>query len=147
MPNRATCSISAHDMGVPPFLLASSLILAQAQRLYRKLCPVCKQPVTIDKDTLAANFIDEHYFDGCQVYGPVGCPKCHDIGYKGRGALMEVLSITTEVREAIMRGDNSALIRDIGIKQGMITLKEGGLHRVRDGISSLQAILEVTGGE
>ena len=60
---------------------------------------------------------------------------------------MEVLSITTEIREAIMRGDNSALIRDIGIKQGMITLKEGGLHRVRDVISSLQAILEVTGGE
>ena len=135
------------DMGVPPFLLASSLILAQAQRLYRKLCPVCKQPVTIDKDTLSANFIREDYFDGCQVYGPVGCPKCHDIGYKGRGALMEVLAITPEVREAIMRGDNSALIRDIGIKQGMVTLKEGGLHRVRDGISSLQAILEVTGGE
>ena len=135
------------DMEVPPFLLASSLILAQAQRLYRKLCPVCKQPVTIDKDTLSANFIREDYFDGCQVYGPVGCPKCHDIGYKGRGALMEVLAITTEVREAIMHGENSAVIRDIGIKQGMVTLKEGGLHRVRDGISSLQAILEVTGGE
>jgi type II secretory ATPase GspE/PulE/Tfp pilus assembly ATPase PilB-like protein len=135
------------DMGVPPFLLASSLILAQAQRLYRKLCPLCKQQVQIEKETLAANFIREDYFDGCEVFGPVGCPKCNDIGYKGRGALMEVLSITTEVREAIMHGENSAVIRDIGIKQGMVTLKEGGLHRVRDGISSLQAVLEVTGGE
>lgn len=135
------------DMGVPPFLLASSLILAQAQRLFRKLCPMCKQHVTIEKDTLAANFIPENYFDGCDVFGPVGCPKCNDIGYKGRGALMEVLAITTEVREAIMHGENSAVIRDIGIRQGMITLKEGGLQRVKNGISSLQAILEVTGGE
>lgn len=135
------------DMGVPPFLLASSLILAQAQRLFRKLCPVCKQRVEVAKSTLAANFIDENYFDGCELYGPVGCPKCHDIGYKGRGALMEVLAVTPEVRAAIMHGDNSAVIRDIGIKQGMITLKEGGLHRVRDGVSSLQAILEVTGGD
>ena len=58
-----------------------------------------------------------------------------------------MLSITTEGRDAIMHGENSAVIRDIGIKQGMVTLKEGGLHRVRDGISSLQAVLEVTGGE
>ena len=135
------------DMGVPPFLLASSLILAQAQRLFRKLCPVCKQRMTIERDTLAANFIPEDYFDGCDVFGPVGCPKCNDIGYKGRGALMEVLSITTEIREAIMHGENSSVIRDIGIRQGMITLKEGGLQRVKNGISSLQAILEVTGGE
>ena len=81
------------------------------------------------------------------MYGPIGCPKCNDIGYKGRGALMEVLSITPEVRAAIMRGDTSAQIRDLGIQQGMITLKEGGLMRVREGISSLPAVLEVTGGE
>ena len=135
------------DMGVPPFLLASSLILAQAQRLYRKLCPVCKQKVQIEPGSLAANFIAEDYFNGYDVYGPVGCPKCNDIGYKGRGALMEVLSITPEVRAAIMHGDTSAQIRDLGIQQGMITLKEGGLMRVREGISSLPAVLEVTGGE
>lgn len=135
------------DMGVPPFLLASSLILAQAQRLYRKLCPICKQKVQIEPGTLAANFIQEDYFNGYEVYGPVGCPKCNDIGYKGRGALMEVLSITPEVRSAIMHGDTSAQIRDLGIQQGMITLKEGGLQRVREGVSSLPAVLEVTGGE
>ena len=135
------------DMGVPPFLLASSLILAQAQRLFRKLCPVCKQKIPVDKDVLAANFIPEDYFDGCEVYGPVGCPKCNDIGYKGRGALMEVLPISQAVRAAIMHGEDSSVIRDIGIKEGMISLKEGGLNRVKEGVSSLAAILEVTGGD
>lgn len=135
------------DMGVPPFLLASSLILAQAQRLYRKLCPVCKQRVEVDKDVLAANFIREDYFDGCELYGPVGCPKCNDIGYKGRGALMEVLPISQAVRAAIMHGEDSSVIREIGIKEGMVSLKEGGLDRVKEGVSSLSAILEVTGGD
>ena len=135
------------DMGVPPFLLASSVILAQAQRLFRKLCTFCRTPTTVEHDTLAANRIPADFFDGATVYEPKGCPKCNDIGYKGRGALMEVLTVSDQVREAIMHGENSARIRELAIADGMIPLKEVGLRKVRAGVTSLQAALEVTGSE
>ena len=135
------------DMSVPPFLLASSVILAQAQRLYRRLCPFCRVPATVDPDIFAANRIPADFFAGATVFAPKGCPKCNDIGYKGRGALMEVLTVTDKVREAIMRGDNSARIRDLAMTEGMIPLKEAGLRKVRAGVTSIQAALEVTGGD
>ena len=135
------------DMNVPPFLLASSVILAQAQRLYRRLCPFCRVPATVDPDIFAANRIPADFFAGATVFAPKGCPKCNDIGYKGRGALMEVLTVTDKVREAIMRGDNSARIRDLAMTEGMIPLKEAGLRKVRAGVTSIQAALEVTGGD
>ena len=135
------------DMGVPPFLLASSVILAQAQRLFRKLCPFCRAPTTIDPDIYAANHIPPDFFDGATVYAPTGCPKCNDIGYKGRGALMEVLTISDRIREAIMRGEDSGAIRVQAMADGMIPLKEVGLRKVRAGQTSIQAALEVTGGE
>ncbi len=135
------------DMGVPPFLLASSVILAQAQRLFRKLCPFCRVPTTIDPDIFTANHIPADFFDGATVYAAKGCPKCNDIGYKGRGALMEVLTVSDKVREAIMRGENSGVIREMAMADGMIALKEVGLRKVRAGATSIQAALEVTGGE
>ncbi len=135
------------DMGVPPFLLASSLILAQAQRLYRRLCTFCRQPATIAADIYRANRIPEDYFAGATVYEPQGCPKCNDIGFKGRGAFMEVLTISDEIREAIMSGAESSAIRELAMSQGMLPLKEVGLRKVREGITSIQAALEVTGGD
>ena len=69
------------DMEIPPFLLASSLILAQAQRLFRRLCPYCREVVKPDLALLEANKIDPRMFDGAEIFGPVGCPKCHNTGY------------------------------------------------------------------
>lgn len=135
------------DMEVPPFLLASSLILAQAQRLYRKLCPVCKKPVEVNLELLRANRVDPAPFEGLTIYGPGGCPKCHNSGYKGRGAFMEVLPISNPIREVIERGGDSEKLRELALKEGMVTLKEAGMRRVRDGITSLEAAFEVTGGE
>ncbi|MDD5704850.1 MAG: GspE/PulE family protein [Kiritimatiellae bacterium] len=135
------------DMGVPPFLLASSLILAQAQRLYRKLCPLCRVPAEVQPDVLQANRIPANFFDGATVYAAKGCPKCNDIGFKGRGALMEVLAINDKVRDAIMRGLNSNEVRAMAVADGMVPLKDVGLRKVRDGVTSLDAALEVTGGE
>jgi type II secretory ATPase GspE/PulE/Tfp pilus assembly ATPase PilB-like protein len=134
-------------MGVPPFLLASSLILAQAQRLFRRLCPVCRQPAAVPPEDLVANRIPADFFAGVTVYDARGCPKCNDTGFKGRGAMMEVLSVTNQVREAIMRGMNSAEIRSLAMSEGMVPLKEVGMRKVRDGVTSLAAALEVTGGD
>ena len=137
------------DMGIPPFLLASSLILAQAQRLYRRLCPYCKAPMegTFDAQMLEANEIDPHAFDGATIYDAVGCPKCNGSGYKGRGAIMEVLPVSDDVRAAIVKGLPSDAIRKIAVKEGMMTLKDVGLLKVRDGLTSLKAALAVTGSE
>ena len=134
------------DMGVEPFMLGSTLILAQAQRLYRKLCNACKRPTEIEPDILAANHIDPKEFEGITVYKPVGCPRCNK-GYKGRGAIMEVFSVNDEIRRGILKGMNTSELRDLGRRNGMVTLKDAGLARVKDGLTSLEAVLEVTGGE
>ncbi len=135
------------DMGVPPFLLASSLLLAQAQRLFRKLCPVCKSPSEPNAEVLRANHIDPELFQGATLFEPVGCPKCNGIGYKGRGAVMEVLTVTESIRAAIVVNAPSSTLRDLAVKEGMVTLKDAGLRKVINGITSLAAALEVTGGE
>ena len=135
------------DMGVPPFLLASSLILAQAQRLFRKLCPVCKKPCEVDPVVLAANHIDPTFFEGATLFDAVGCAKCNGIGYKGRGAMMEVLPITDTIRGAITKGSPSSVIRELAVKEGMVTLKDAGMLKVRNGVTSIHAALEVTGGD
>ncbi|MDA3923567.1 MAG: ATPase, T2SS/T4P/T4SS family [Kiritimatiellae bacterium] len=134
------------DMGVPPFLMASSLILAQAQRLYRKLCPICKKPSEPDPKVLIANHINPKIFEGKLIYSPAGCVKCNNIGYKGRGAIMEVLPISEKIREAVIRGMTTSEIHKIAIQEGMVSLKDAGLLKVADGITSIQAAIEVTGG-
>ena len=79
------------------------------------------------------------------IYGAGGCPRCSS-GYKGRGAVMEVLLVTDDIREALLRGANSMELSELGRKSGMSTLKEAGLTRVKEGVTSLQAALEITGG-
>ena len=143
------CGVVARlfDMGIQPFMLASSLILAQAQRLFRKLCPFCKQPVDVDLEMLELNSVDPKPFEGVTVYGPVGCPKCHGSGYKGRGAMMEVLPISPKIRALVEKGGDADLLRKLALEEGMVTLKEAGMIKVRQGITSLEAAFEVTGGE
>ena len=143
------CGVVARlfDMGIQPFMLASSLILAQAQRLYRKLCPFCKQPVAVDRALLAANKVDPAPFEGVEIFGPVGCPKCHGSGYKGRGAMMEVLPISPKIRGIIEKGGNAELLRAASLEEGMVTLKDAGMMKVRAGLTSLEAAFAVTGGE
>ncbi len=135
------------EMGIEPFLLANSVVLAQAQRLYRKLCPSCKKTETIDPEILEVNKIPSDFFEGHTVFTAKGCPKCNNLGYKGRGAIMEVLLVDEKIREAVLRGENSSQIRSLGEERGMITLKQGGLNLVREGITSIEAVLAVTGGE
>ena len=134
------------DMGTEPFLLASSVILTQAQRLYRKLCPACKKEVSPPANVLQDNSIDPAVFEGKKIFEPTGCPKCSNIGFKGRGSIMEVLPIDEHVRTAVIRQDVADDIRDAAEKRGMITLRKAGLLKVKEGDTSLETILKVTGG-
>jgi type II secretory ATPase GspE/PulE/Tfp pilus assembly ATPase PilB-like protein len=134
------------DMEIEPFMLGSCLVMAQAQRLYRKLCTGCKKPTDVSPEVLRTNHIDPAFFEGSTLYGAVGCPRCGG-GYKGRGAIMEVMLVNDEIRQGILKGLNTAELREAARKSGMITLKDAGLQRVKDGITSLEQALEVTGGE
>lgn len=144
------------DMGIPPFLMASSMILSQAQRLFRKLCTTCRAQVSLPLDVLKANRIDAEFFKDVTspggegfvpIYKAVGCPKCNGTGYKGRGAIMEVLPVTERIKELIMKGGASGEIREAAVEEGMMTLKQVGLKKVREGVTSLEAAMEITGGE
>ncbi len=143
------CGVVARlfDMGIQPFMLASSLILAQAQRLYRRLCPYCRKPVEVDRALLEANKVDPAPFEGVEIFGPVGCAKCHGTGYKGRGAMMEVLPISPKIRHIIEKGGNAEQLRAAALEEGMVTLKDAGMMKVRAGLTSLEAAFAVTGGE
>ena len=132
-------------MGVEPFLIASSLLLSQAQRIYRKLCPQCRRPVQVDPELLAANGLSEGVFEAGRLQGPVGCPRCSGIGYAGRRVLMELLPNNREIRERILRRASTEEIRDQARAAGMQTLREAGLRRVLEGDTSLEEVLRVTG--
>jgi type IV pilus assembly protein PilB len=119
--------------------------------------------VELPLDVLQANRIDPELFrqidaesgagerrgkDGfMRIYRAVGCPKCGGSGYKGRGAIMEVLPIDEAIKELIMKGGSSSEIREQARARGMVTLKETGLRKVKEGVTSLEAALEMTGSE
>ncbi|MEI6891701.1 MAG: ATPase, T2SS/T4P/T4SS family [Pontiella sp.] len=132
------------DMGVEPFMLSSSLLLTQAQRLYRKLCPVCKKETDFPKEILERSRIDPNLMDGVQFYEKNGCPKCNGIGYKGRGGVMEILLVDDVIRRTILNNNEADAIKRIAIENGMRTLREAGLDRVREGLTSIEEILRVT---
>lgn len=133
------------DMGIEAFLLASSVIMTQAQRLYRKLC-TCKIPRELPMDVLKLNHIDPEFFAGSQTYDVKGCAKCMQTGYKGRNALMEVLLVDPSVRELMLRDANAGALRDQAVQNGMIPLRQIGLLKCKEGVSTIEEVLRVTGG-
>ena len=134
------------DMGVEAFLLSSSVIMAQAQRLYKKLCTVCRKPTELSLDNLRLYNLDAKYFEGGTLFTPVGCPKCLNTGYRGRGALMEVLVVDDAIRQLILKNVNASALAEKAVQHGMMTLRMVGLEKVKQGISSMEEILSVTGG-
>lgn len=132
------------DMGIEPFMLASSVLLTQAQRLYRKLCPVCKREVDVPTEILKKNRIDPARLEGAKFYEKAGCPKCNGLGYKGRGALMEILLLNDVIRKTILQSPEADAIAKIAVGNGMRTLRDAGIDRLHDGMTSIEEILRVT---
>ncbi|HEY5653579.1 MAG TPA: GspE/PulE family protein, partial [Pontiella sp.] len=132
------------DMGIEPFMLASSVLLTQAQRLYRKLCPVCKKEMDVPHDTLKKSRIDPALLEGTQFYKAVGCPKCGGNGYKGRGAVMEILLVNDAIRSTILNSPEADAIAKMAIENGMRTLRNHGLEQVKAGLTTVEEIIRVT---
>jgi type IV pilus assembly protein PilB len=133
------------NMGVAPFNIASSVILITAQRLGRKLCPHCKKPEDIPPEALLRAGFREDELDGSwQAFGPVGCDHCKGTGYKGRVGVYEVMTISDEMRQLIMREGNALDIAAQAKKEGIRNLRESGLLKVKSGVTSLEEIEAIT---
>lgn len=132
------------DIGVPPYLIASSLTMVLSQRLGRRLCQSCKKVMTYDEsELLQAGFLEEE-LDELEIYGPVGCPDCNGLGYRGRVGFFELMEVTDEVAKAISAEVPEDQLRKIAIQEGMTPLREAALEKVREGITSLAEALRRT---
>jgi len=134
------------NMGIEPFMIASALILAQAQRLYRRLCPACKQESEITIEDLKRNHMRTEGldFETQKVYIPGQCNKCSQLGFKGRGGIMEIMEVGDVVRGMILKNANDAELRDAAVSQGMIILQRAGLNKVFEGLTSVDEVLRIT---
>jgi type IV pilus assembly protein PilB len=134
------------NMGVEPFLVAASTNVIVAQRLARRVCQQCKEPAPVPPQVLVnLGFSPEEAKTVVPVKGK-GCMACSETGYKGRVALYECLVIRENIKEAILQGASVIELREIGRKNGMKTLREAGLQKLREGMTSLEEIMRVTTG-
>ena len=132
------------NMGIAPFNIASSVILITAQRLARRLCPACKAPTDIPRETLLdAGFKEEDVDGSWTPFRPVGCSMCNN-GYKGRVGIYQVMPITEELQRIILRDGSALEIAAQAETEGVKSLRGAGLHKVRLGMTSLEEILACT---
>ncbi|WP_428623636.1 type IV-A pilus assembly ATPase PilB [Sedimenticola sp.] len=131
------------NMGIPPFNIASSVILIMAQRLARRLCEHCKVADDLPKEALIEEGFKEEELSNLTVYKPVGCDRC-TMGYKGRVGIFQIMPISSEMEKLVMEGGNSLELEQQSKKEGILTLREAGLNKVRMGVTSLEEINRVT---
>lgn len=134
------------DMGIEPFLTASSLVGVVAQRLARVLCTHCKEPYEITRDELLSNVPDFPLEDGEEkltLYRPKGCFRCSNTGFKGRIGIYELLTMNEEIRRLVLQRASTAEINKAAVSMGMVTLRQDGLHKVKQGITSIEEIMRV----
>lgn len=135
------------EMGVEPFLTASSLVGVLAQRLVRKLCPKCKEEYTLTREEMLKILpdfpLEEYPQEVYRVYKPKGCLTCNNTGYKGREAVFEFLTVTEEMKKLILDRANGSQIKKLAMEQGMFTLKNEGIYKVMEGRTSIEELLRV----
>jgi len=140
--NDAASSITRMiDMGIEPFLMSSSVVGVLAQRLVRRLCPKCKEEAELDET--ARDILGLSEDEDVTIYKAKGCPECNDIGYKGRIAVYEIMEVDREIRELIAKNENSDVIKDAAIKNGMKTLRMNCTRLVKDGTTTIDEMLKI----
>jgi type IV pilus assembly protein PilB len=135
------------NMGIEPFLVAASLILIGAQRLVRVLCPFCKEEEKISVPGLMEIGFSEQEAQSITCYRGKGCPKCNNLGYKGRLAIYEVMPLYDELKEMILEGASADELKKTAIRLGMRTLRMSGLSKIKQGITSIEEVVKVTFGD
>lgn len=133
------------DMGVEPFLVASTVEGVLAQRLVRVLCPDCKEPYRPDPEDLPDDFPVEQRLDpNLQLYRPVGCERCRRNGYRGRLGIYELLVTNDEIRHLLTQAGTTDVIKQAAIRNGMDTLRVDGWNKVLAGITTIDEVMRVT---
>jgi type IV pilus assembly protein PilB len=127
------------DMGIEPFLVSSAIDCVVAQRLVRMLCKHCKRAMKISEEVLA-----EHGLSGAEPYEAVGCSRCGGSGYRGRVGLYEVMSVSEEIRTLILEHGSVDAIATVAVEQGMCRLRDDGLVKIREGLTSIAEIERMT---
>ncbi|MGH7361579.1 MAG: type II secretion system protein GspE, partial [Candidatus Methylomirabilales bacterium] len=120
--------------------------LIMAQRLCRKICGPCREELPVPPGALVDVGFSAEEAKGIKTFKGKGCMACSETGYKGRVALYEVMLITEQVKDAILQGGSAAELRELARGNGMRTLREAGLQKIREGITTIQEVMRVTSG-
>src|SRR5262245_28370244 len=135
------------DMGVPAFLVASALVLVVAQRLGRRICRDCREAYDADEESLVPYGHELTGVGKTQFYKGKGCQACNFTGMKGRVAIYEIMPISQELRDVILKSGSTSEIRDMALSQGMKTLRQAALMKVMEGVTTIDEVLRVTVAE
>jgi type IV pilus assembly protein PilB len=132
------------DMGIAPFLISSAVILACAQRLMRRICNGCKEEVSYPPKMFQDLNIEPTFFEGVKLFRGRGCDRCKNTGYAGRVAIIEIMTVTDEIRKMVIKRASAMEVGKVAVEQGMKTLRHVALDKVRLGQSTLEQTLVVT---
>jgi type IV pilus assembly protein PilB len=132
------------NMGIEPFLVATSVNIIQAQRLIRRICKDCKEEIQIPAEGFIEIGFSAEEADTMKAYKGKGCQVCNGTGFKGRVGLYEVMEITDELRELIIIGASAIELRKRAMELGMVTLRQSGLHKLREGITTIEEVVKET---
>jgi len=132
------------NMGIEPFLVATSVNLICAQRLVRRVCSECKEEIKVPQKTLLDIGYTAEEADTVKVFNGRGCDRCNGTGYKGRVGLYEVMQVSDEIRELILSGATAMDLRQQAIREGMITLRKSGLIKIKTGMTNIEEVLRET---
>ena len=132
------------DIGVPGYLVASSVIAVLAQRLVRVICPRCKQPHKYSKEILEEAGITPEMLQGAKFMKGSGCNHCNRSGYRGRIAVYEIMRLTSKIREHIFKDSTTSQIRETAMAEGMSTLFQDGIKKVLEGVTTIEEVFRVT---
>lgn len=132
------------NMGIEPFLVATSVNLIQAQRLIRRICTECKEKQDIPVEAIMEIGFPEEEAKEIEIFKGAGCQRCNNTGYKGRVGLFEVMEVTDELRELILIGASAIELRKKAIELGMLTLRQSGLAKIKDGVTTIEEVVKET---
>jgi type IV pilus assembly protein PilB len=132
------------NMGIEPFLVSTSVNLICAQRLVRRICRECKEPIHMPAQALMDVGFDKDEVGAFKLYKGRGCQSCNNTGYRGRVGLYEVMAISEDLRELILAGASSIELRKKAVEEGMISLRLSGLMKVRDGLTTIEEVVRET---
>jgi type IV pilus assembly protein PilB len=135
------------DMGVEPFLVASSVNLILAQRLVRKVCAACKRPITLSHEVLNELQLSEEDAARGTFFEGAGCVECNNTGYRGRQGVYEVMPMTTGIRDLVLERASANEIKRLAIEQGMLTLRRDALEKLKRGLTSVEEVLKETAAD